>query len=89
MSTAEEFAANVLSGRGVPETSGWTVVLEEGDTAAELNGADFVMDVISELELPPAFPSARGAFVVTQDRSRGQLPLIINTGPHNNPKYNR
>lgn len=36
--TSEEFAASVLADRGLPELAGWTVTLEEGDTAAELNG---------------------------------------------------
>ncbi len=36
--TAEEFCATVLGDRGVPELRGWTVAMEEGDTAVELNG---------------------------------------------------
>ena len=87
--TSEEFAASVLADRGLPELAGWTVSLEEGDTAAELNGGDFVLDAIGELELAPAFPANHGSFLITQDRSRGQLPLLINTGPHNNPRQYR
>ena len=36
-----------------------TLTLEEGDTATEINGGDFVMDSIGERELPPAFPAKR------------------------------
>ena len=94
MTTAEEFASYILSDKGVPETSGWTVALDEGDACVELNGGDFVLDAIGEMELPPAFPARSSSsssssrhFLLTRDRSRGQLPLIINTGPHNNPQY--
>ena len=89
MTTAEEFAGYVLSDKGVPETSGWTVCLDEGDASVELNGGDFLLDAIGEMELPPAFPasSPSGHFLLTRDRSRGQLPLLINTGPHNNPAH--
>ncbi len=76
--TASEFAAVVLSGRGVPEAElkGWTVLLEEGDTAVEVNGGEFVLDVIGETEIPPAFPGlnndagtdVRSSFFVTKDR---------------------
>ena len=91
MTTAEEFAGYILSDKGVPETSGWTVCLDEGDASIELNGGDFVLDAIGEMELPPSFPApasaSSGHFLLTRDRSRGQLPLLINTGPHNNPQY--
>ena len=35
---------------------GWTVGIEEGDTMVELNGGDFILDGLGEIELPPAFP---------------------------------
>ena len=36
--------------RGIVELQGWTVAVEEGgDTCAELNGGDFVLDGIGEL----------------------------------------
>lgn len=40
MTTAEEFAANILNSRDLPKDAiqGWTVTLEDGDTAAELVG---------------------------------------------------
>ena len=46
----------VLKDRGIPECYGWTVSLEDGAELVELNGDDFVLDAIGELELPPAFP---------------------------------
>ncbi len=67
--------------------------------SVELSGVDHVLDVIAESEAPPAFPGLSEAggddgdqrrrrtrlFLVTTDRSRGQLPLLISTGPHNCP----
>ena len=79
MSTAHNFAAAVLKDRGVPECYGWTVSMEDGEELVELNGDDFVLDVIGELELPPAFPGINNPFLVSHDRSRGQVPLTIDT----------
>jgi len=79
-STAEEFASNILGDRNVAELQGWTISVEEGDTMVELNGGDFILDGLGEIELPPAFPVAnKTSFLVTTDRSRGQLPLIVDT----------
>ncbi len=50
---------------------------------------DFLLDVIGEIELPPTLSASSSPFLVTEDRSRGQLPLLINTGPHNNPRQFR
>lgn len=83
--TAEEFAGTLLKNRGIPELQGWTVSLEEEDMAMEVNGGDFVLDVIGQIEVAPSFPVKQGSFLVTTDRSKGQLPLLINTGPHNYP----
>lgn len=49
----ENLCATVLSERGVAECHGWTLSL---DDLGERNGLDYVLDAISELELPPAFP---------------------------------
>jgi myosin-15 len=89
MTTAEAFAARVLRSRvggglAPEECHGWTVAMEDGtaDELVELNGDDFVLDLIGELELPPAFPATAGVpFLVCQDRSRGgQVPLTVDTG---------
>ncbi len=36
----------------------------------ELNGYDYVLDLISEKEIPPAFPYTQANFIVTTDRTR-------------------
>ncbi|KAG8264185.1 Belongs to the TRAFAC class myosin-kinesin ATPase super [Homalodisca vitripennis] len=51
----EDLCASVLASRGVAESHGWTLALDM-DEMGERNGLDYVMDAISELELPPAFP---------------------------------
>ena len=42
-STAQSFAARVLKDRGIKETRGWSVALEDGEEHVELNGDDFVL----------------------------------------------
>ena len=79
LATAQSFAARVLKDRGIKETRGWSVALDDGEEYVELNGDDFVLDAIGELELPPAFPASPNTFLVSQDRSRGQIPLTIDT----------
>lgn len=49
----EDLCAAVLSSRGVAESHGWTIAVDE---VGERNGLDYVLDAISEMELPPAFP---------------------------------
>ncbi len=53
--------------RGIVELQGWTIAVEEGgDTCAELNGGDFVLDGIGELvnrSLNHAFLLVKEVFV--------------------------
>ena len=40
----------------------------------ELNGYDYVLDLISEVEIAPAFPFTQANFIVTTDRmDRSQI----------------
>lgn len=57
-SACEEAAALALSSVAVP-TQGWTVVLDDSGLLSDSNGLDFVLDLISEKELCPAFPTIR------------------------------
>jgi len=44
------FYFSFFKDRGIVELQGWTIAVEEGgDTCAELNGGDFVLDGIGEL----------------------------------------
>jgi hypothetical protein len=80
---AEDLAAAILDSRGLDdsELNGWSLALENGEECIDMNGGDFVLDAIAEMEMPPAFPEndGRHPFLVSVDHSKGQLPLIVDT----------
>ena len=47
---------------------GWTMVMKDDADQYELNGYDYVLDLISEVEVAPAFPFTQANFIVTTDR---------------------
>ncbi|XP_060523322.1 unconventional myosin-XV [Cylas formicarius] len=54
-STCEEAALVAMNSLGVaPE--GWSVIMDDAGVVYEGNGLDYVFDMVSELELCPAFP---------------------------------
>ena len=69
-STGEEFAADLLKSKSIKQTFGWSVDLLDGDDVFELNGTDYVLDLISETEMPPSFPTCRSFFLTSPDRSK-------------------
>ena len=57
-----------LACRGVSD--GWrgsSVLMKEHGQWVELAGHDYVMDLISDLELPPEFPKQKSYFVISTD----------------------
>lgn len=56
--TCEEAASLAISSLGIPN-QGWTVTLDDSGLVTESCGLDYVMDLVSEIELCPAFPSIR------------------------------
>lgn len=44
-------------------TDGWTVIMDDAGAVTEANGLDYVLDLVSELELCPAFPVARSGLL--------------------------
>ena len=61
-------------------------MLENGEECVDINGGDYVLDAVAEMELPPSFPGAtqnegrpRNPFLVSVDHSKGTLPLIVDT----------
>ena len=77
---AFSFVGNeLLNNQLTQECHGWSVELEDGTELVQLNGDDFVLDCVGELELPPAFPASPAQFLVSHDRSRGQVPLTVDT----------
>ena len=51
--------------RGIEDPKGWSVDLENSDWHCSLAGKDYVLDLISELEYPPAFPLSRSSSLLT------------------------
>lgn len=47
---------------GVP-SEGWTVVMDDAGIVSETNGLDYIMDLVSELELLPAFPTKKSSLL--------------------------
>ena len=56
--TCEEAAALAISSLGVPN-QGWTVTLDDSGLVTDSCGLDFVLDLVAEKELCPAFPAVR------------------------------
>lgn len=46
---------------------GWTVALKNGVQWAELAGHDYVLDLVSDLELPADFPRQKSYFIVAAE----------------------
>lgn len=67
-STGEEFCKVALEKRGISETNGWTLALNEDNDFYELMGYDYVFDLVSEMEIAPAFPVCKSFFLVTSDQ---------------------
>ncbi|XP_062707917.1 unconventional myosin-XV [Aedes albopictus] len=56
--TCEEAAALAISSLGIPNL-GWTVVIDDSGLVTDSCGLDYVLDLVSEKELCPAFPAVR------------------------------
>ncbi|XP_023814203.1 unconventional myosin-XV-like [Oryzias latipes] len=64
--TGEEIAKNILQHRGVLEgRQGWSVLLKEPAQWVELEGSDYVLDLMSDLELPANFPKHNSYFIIS------------------------
>uniref|UniRef100_A0A8C2YKT7 Unconventional myosin-XV n=1 Tax=Chinchilla lanigera TaxID=34839 RepID=A0A8C2YKT7_CHILA len=64
-STGEEMAGDILRHRGLTDGwRGWTVAMKSGVQWAELAGHDYVLDLVSDLELPKDFPRQKSYFIV-------------------------
>uniref|UniRef100_A0A3Q3FDM7 Myosin XVAb n=1 Tax=Kryptolebias marmoratus TaxID=37003 RepID=A0A3Q3FDM7_KRYMA len=63
--TGEEIAKDILQ-HGVTECRrGWSVLLKEPAQWVELEGSDFVFDLMSDLELPADFPKHNSYFIIS------------------------
>ncbi|KAK5623203.1 hypothetical protein CRENBAI_017781 [Crenichthys baileyi] len=64
--TGEEIAKNILQHRGLLDgCRGWSVLLKEPAQWVELEGSDYVMDLMSDLELPADFPKHNSYFIIS------------------------
>ncbi|KAL0278610.1 UNVERIFIED_CONTAM: hypothetical protein PYX00_000382 [Menopon gallinae] len=92
--TSEELAGFAIRDKGIQEWQGWSVALstDQGVTK-ETTGCDYVMDLISEMEVAPAFPVCKNSFLLSQDfvSSKNavnddlEVPLITPRRPVNPP----
>jgi myosin-15 len=74
----------LLDRGGKENTQGWTLVLQEDLDRYELMGYDYVLDLVSEMEIAPAFPHGRAYFLVSYDRSQVNKQKRHHDGsPHN------
>ncbi|CAG2054867.1 unnamed protein product, partial [Timema podura] len=77
--TSEELASHVVRERGITECSGWTVSLADESSSTdnlsilvkESCGLDYVLDLVAEMELAPAFPVCKNSFLVSGGRVGG------------------
>ena len=71
-STAESVSSLMMRSRGLDpiEAEGWTLSMSQSDQLFDLNGQDFILDVVSELETPPAFPIQKGGHFLSSRLSK-------------------
>ncbi|XP_027730437.1 unconventional myosin-XV [Vombatus ursinus] len=67
-STGEDVTGDILKHRGLTDGwRGWTVSLKNGSQWAELAGHDYVLDLISDMELIWDFPKQKSYFIITSE----------------------
>ncbi|ETE72195.1 Myosin-XV, partial [Ophiophagus hannah] len=66
--TGEGLAESVLKYRGLTDGwRGWSVTMKDGTQWAELAGHDYVLDLISDLELIRGFPKQKSYFILASE----------------------
>ncbi|CAF1237248.1 unnamed protein product [Didymodactylos carnosus] len=68
--TGEDFASTLLETRGIHNAAyrnGWSLTLKDEYDNVELMGYDYVLDLISEMEVAPCFPMCKSFFLVHTD----------------------
>lgn len=77
-----DFNTGDLASRGVSEWwKGSSILMKEHSQWVELAGHDYVMDLISDLELPSDFPKQKSYFIISTDdpaRVRAKTSLSVN-----------
>ncbi|OUC49793.1 myosin head [Trichinella nativa] len=67
---AEEFAELALKNGGISECTGWTVSVECQDAVIRLNGNQYLLDVLSYIELPQLFPAQKSDYLITMKQHK-------------------
>ncbi|KRX63935.1 Unconventional myosin-XV [Trichinella sp. T9] len=67
---AEEFAELAMKNGGISECTGWTVSLECQDAVIRLNGNQYLLDVLSYIELPQLFPAQKSDYLITMKQHK-------------------
>lgn len=81
--TCEEAASLAISSLGIP-SQGWTVVLDDSGLLTDSCGLDYILDLVSEKELCPAFPTVKNDLLrCGRKSSRQSVSSDLDT---NNPK---
>ncbi|XP_053132451.1 unconventional myosin-XV isoform X2 [Hemicordylus capensis] len=66
--TGEGLAEDVLKYRGLKDGwRGWSVTMKDGAQWAELAGHDYVLDLVSDLELIRGFPKQKSYFIIASE----------------------
>ncbi|XP_075020981.1 unconventional myosin-XV [Calonectris borealis] len=83
-STGEDLAGDVLKHRGLAEGwRGWSVAMKAGAQWAELAGHDYVLDLVSDLELLRGFPKQKSCFLLAwegADSRDGDSQAVLGHG---------
>uniref|UniRef100_A0A3Q3KAQ7 Myosin XVAb n=1 Tax=Monopterus albus TaxID=43700 RepID=A0A3Q3KAQ7_MONAL len=63
--TGEEMAKDLLQHGAAEGRQGWSVLLKEAAQWVELEGSDYILDLMSDLELPAEFPKRNSYFIIS------------------------
>ncbi|XP_038618715.1 unconventional myosin-XV [Tachyglossus aculeatus] len=83
-STGEDVAGDILKHRGLAKGwRGWTVSLKNGAQWVELAGHDYILDLVSDLELLRDFPKQKSYFIIASEgaeQGRNNTSLVFGNG---------
>ena len=65
----ENICETVLADKGIAECHGWTLAIDNYED--QRNGLDYVLDVISEMELMQGFPLQKQNIIPANQKVRG------------------
>uniref|UniRef100_A0A6B2EBK9 Putative myosin class ii heavy chain n=1 Tax=Phlebotomus kandelakii TaxID=1109342 RepID=A0A6B2EBK9_9DIPT len=78
--TCEEAAGLAVSSLGIPN-AGWTVVMDDSGLLTDSCGLDFVLDLVAEKELCPAFPAVRSDLMRCGRKMSQAVPDVEPSSP--------